>query len=610
MSESIRDEAKERGLLEKEKLHKNNIIFEEQKKREKVVKESEKFYKSIFELSGVGIAEVSPDGMFLMINKPFCKITGYSEEELKEKSFEDITYPEDMDVDLNYVNDLLAGKINGYNMGKRYIRKDGAVIWVNLTVSLVRDNDKNPKYFVSVINDITDNKKNEIELKKQAQAVFYCPVSIVVTNKNGIIEYVNPAFEIISGYKKEEALGKNPKIQSSGEENREFYKNLWNTILKGQIWKGTFKNKKKNGEIYWEESSISPITNSQGKITHFVAVKEDITKRKLIEEELIKSKIEAESANRAKSAFLANMSHEIRTPLNAILGFSGLLLNDSNLSEEQKSKIETINRTGEHLLKIINEILEISKIEAGKASINLSEFNMYRLLEDLKNIFYLKAKDKNICLNFFIDDDVPEVIITDELKLRQILINLVGNAIKFTDKGSVSVVINSKNEQDDSLLYVAVKDTGIGIAEENLNKIFDDFTQVYDTKYSKGGTGLGLTITKEFVELLEGSITLKSTYGKGSEFSFFIPVTVANNSKEKSYIKIEQNESNDTSYNEKEVCSLKEETKLKLKEAILDGDVDEINEIINNINKISSKEIEYLKKLAGEFKYEKILELL
>ncbi len=609
MSESIRDEAKERGLLEKEKLHKNNIIFEEQEKREKVVKESEKFYKSIFELSGVGIAEVSPDGMFLMINKPFCKITGYSEEELKEKSFEDITYPEDIDVDLNYVNDLLAGKINGYNMGKRYIRKDGAVIWVNLTVSLVRDNDKNPKYFVSVINDITDNKKNEIELKKQAQAVFYCPVSIVVTNKNGIIEYVNPAFEIISGYKKEEALGKNPKIQSSGEENREFYKNLWNTILKGQIWKGTFKNKKKNGEIYWEESSISPIINSQGKITHFVAVKEDITKRKLIEEELIKSKIEAESANRAKSAFLANMSHEIRTPLNAILGFSGLLLNDSNLSEEQKSKVKTINRTGEHLLKMINEILEISKIEAGKASINLSKFNMYRVIEDLKNIFYLKAKDKNICLNFFIDD-VPEVIITDELKLRQILINLIGNAIKFTDKGSVSVAINSKNEQDDSLLYVAVKDTGIGIQEENLNKIFDDFTQVYDTRYSKGGTGLGLTITKEFVELLEGSITLKSTYGKGSEFSFFIPVTIANNSKEKSYIKIEQNESNDASYNEKEVCSLEAETKLELKEAILDGDVDEINEIINNTNKVSSKEAEYLKKLAGEFKYEKILELL
>lgn len=610
MNKGIRDEVKERGVLEKEKSYKSNIIFEEQKKREKALKESEKLYKSIFELSGVGIAEVSPDGMFLMINEPFCKITGYSEEELKEKSFEDITYSEDIDVDLNYVNDLLTDKIDGYNIEKRYIRKNGSVVWVNLTVSLVRDNDKNPKYFVSVINDITDNKKNEIELKKQAQAVFYCPVSIVVTDKNGIIEYVNPAFEIISGYKKEEALGKNPKIQSSGEENREFYKNLWGTILKGEIWKGTFKNKKKNGEIYWEESSISPIINLQGKITHFVAVKEDITKRKLIEEELIKSKIEAESASRAKSAFLANMSHEIRTPLNAILGFSELLLNDSNLSEEQKSKVETINRTGEHLLKMINEILEISKIEAGKASINLSKFNMYRVIEDLKNIFYLKAKDKSICLNFFIDDDVPEVIITDELKLRQILINLVGNAIKFTDKGSVSVVINSKNEQDDSLLYVAVKDTGIGIAEENLNKIFDDFTQVYDTKYSKGGTGLGLTITKEFVELLEGSITLKSTYGKGSEFSFFIPVTIANNSKERSYIKIEQNESNDTSYNEKEVCSLEEETKLKLKEAILDGDIDEINEIINNISKVSSKEIECLKKLAGEFKYEKILELL
>ncbi|MTK11551.1 MAG: PAS domain S-box protein [Clostridiaceae bacterium] len=607
MSESMRDEARERGLLEKS--YKNNIIFEEQKKIEKVVKESEKFYKSIFELSGVGIAEVSPDGIFSMINKPFCKITGYSEEELKEKSFKDITYPEDIDADLNYVNDLLADKIDGYNMEKRYIRKDGSVIWVNLTVSLVRDN-KRPKYFVSVINDITDNKKNEIELKKQAQAVFYCPVSIVVTDKNGIIEYVNPAFEIISGYKKEEALGKNPKIQSSGEGTRKFYKNLWDTILRGEIWKGTFKNKKKNGEIYWEESSISPIINSQGKITHFVAVKEDITKRKLIEEELIKSKIEAESANRAKSAFLANMSHEIRTPLNAILGFSELLLNDSNLSEEQKSKVETINHTGEHLLKMINEILEISKIEAGKASINLSEFNMYMLIEDLRNIFYLKAKDKNIYLNFFIDDDVPELIITDELKLRQILINLIGNAIKFTDKGSVSVVINSKNEQSNSLLYVDVKDTGIGIAMENQNKIFDDFTQVYDTKYSKGGTGLGLTITKEFVELLKGGITLKSTYGKGSEFSFFIPVTIANNSKEKSYIKLRQNENNDIPSNEKEACSLDKETKLRLKEAILDGDVDEINELISNINEVNIKEIEKLKKLAGEFKYEKILELL
>lgn len=610
MNKSIRDEAKERDLLEKEKSYKSNTTFEDQKKREKVIKESEKFYKSIFELSGVGIAEVSPGGVFLMINKPFCKITGYSKEELKEKSFKDITHPEDIDTDLNYVNDLLTDKINGYNIKKRYIRKDGSIVWVNITVSLVRNNDKSPKYFVSVINDITDNKKNELELKKQAQAVFYCPVSIVVTDKTGTIEYVNPAFEIISGYKKEEALGKNPKIQSSGEGTREFYKNLWSTILKGEIWKGTFKNKKKNGEIYWEESSISPIINSQGKITHFVAVKEDITKRKLIEEELIKSKIEAESANRAKSVFLANMSHEIRTPLNAILGFSELLLNDSNLSEEQKSKVETINRTGEHLLKMINEILEISKIEAGKASINLSEFNMHRLIEDLKNIFYLKAKDKNICLNFFIDNDVPEMIITDELKLRQILINLIGNAIKFTDKGSVSVAVNSKNEHNNVLLYVAVEDTGIGIAEENLNKIFDDFTQVYDTKYSKGGTGLGLTITKEFVELLEGSINLKSIYGKGSEFSFFIPVTVANNSKEKSYIKLGQNENNDILSNEKEACSLEEQTKLKLKEAILDGDVDEINEIISNINGVNIKGIENLRKLAGEFKYEKILELL
>lgn len=603
-------------LIEREELENKNFILQQHKKSQEKIKENETFYRNIFELSGVGIVEISLDGKFLMANNKFCDIIGYSEHELKKKSFKDIIYIEDLFEYINEVKEVLCGKVNGYNLEKRFMCKDGSIIWCNITASIVKEIEANAGYFVCIINDITENKKNEIELKKQSKAMKYSPLSIVITDKEGKIEYVNPAFESVSGFKKEEVIGNNPKITGSGEQSKAFYKKMWDTICDGKTWKGIFKNKKKNGEIYWEEASISPIINVNNKITHFVAIKEDITKRKKIEEQLIKSKKEAERANKVKSAFIANMSHEIRTPLNSILGFSSLLLDDSNLSWEQKNKLEIINNTGEHLLKIINEILEISKLDAGRITVDTNQFNLHRLMSDLKNMFSLKADDKNIDLNFVYSEMIPQRIISDELKLKQILINLIGNAIKFTDKGSVTVFTEIVSSSDNHWLKISIKDTGIGIKKENLNKIFDYFTQIYNEKYSKGGTGLGLSIVKEFVELLNGEISVSSQCNEGSEFKVVLPIKlvkedVANKSFEE--LKADSKcigRTNNTLIDKAFVLNIDEEVKDNLRDAVLDGDIEKINEILTGKNIENLYELNCLKKLCNEFKFEKILELL
>lgn len=586
-------------------------IEEYEKKAERDLEENNRFYRNIFELSGVGIIKVTLDGKFSMVNETFCKITGYSEEELKEKTFVDITYFDDIDSDLNYVEELLMGKINSFNMEKRYVRKDGTVVWINLIVSLVYEKEEKTKYFLGVVNDISENKKNELELRKQSQALLYSPLSIVITDKNGLIEYVNPAFESISGFKKEEVIGKDPKIQGTGEHTKKYYGNVWNTILQGKTWKGMFKNKKKNGDVYWEEAAISPIVNSRNEITHFVAIKEDISKRKRIQEDLIKSKKEAEKANKVKSAFIANISHEIKTPLNSILGFSHLLLNDEKLTVDQKSKLKVINRTGEHLLKIINEILEISKLEAGKISVDFHRVNLYTLLDDIKDIFYLKANEKKLNFRIIFHKSLPKNIITDELKLKQILINLIGNALKFTDNGSVLVFVEVEKINDANFLEILVEDTGTGIEEENLEKIFEYFTQIYDEKYSKGGTGLGLSIVKEFIELLGGVIEVRSKKLEGSQFRISIPIEITSDQLDDKERENSENEDLvDKPQNKDILNSINNEAKEALIEAVFDGDLKKINDIICEENISNSVELDRLRKLSKEFKFKKILELL
>lgn len=576
-------------------------------------RENAQMFRNVFELAGVGIGELSLDGKFIRVNVPFVKIVGYSEEELRRMTFEHITYADDLEIDNKYVKELLEGKRNGYSLEKRYIRKDGTIIWVNLTVTLVYNKNKRPDYFLSIIHDINDKKQTEFELKKQAKALFYTPVSIIVTNKKGIIEYCNPAFTRITGFTSEDVLGKNPKVQASGEMDKKFYKGLWETILKGELWRGTFINKKKNGDLYWEDAFISPVFDTENKITHFVAVKEDITESIKSQKALLLAKQDAEKANQAKSIFIAHMSHEVRTPLNAILGFSQLLIDDADISSNQKSKLQIINKNGEHLLSIINEILEVSKIEAGRMSLNITSFNIYTLLEDINNTFHLRVKEKSIGIQFIIENNLPCFLITDEVKLRQILINLIGNAVKFTYEGTVRIYVSLSSQSENRLLHFSVKDTGIGIAEKDLDKIFNNFVQINQGSHIEGGTGLGLAITRKFIESLGGEITVESKLGEGSNFSFYIPIKTSDAETlkpEDSLNKDKLNKAIESEHTNNPLNHLTHTIKDQLKNALLEGDLDEIDKIISLIYEISCEDADIVKRLSHTFQFDKLIKLL
>jgi signal transduction histidine kinase/CheY-like chemotaxis protein len=239
--------------------------------------------------------------------------------------------------------------------------------------------------------------------------------------------------------------------------------------------------------------------------------------------------IKAEAANQAKSAFIANMSHELRTPLNAILGLTRLMIKSADLSSENQENLSIINDSGEHLLSLINEVLELSKIEAGKNIFTPQSFDIYYFIINLENMFKLKASNKELALNFQWDKTLPQYIRTDQVKLRQILINLLNNAIKFTQEGCISLTVTKESSLiTDNRLLFTVTDTGVGIAEDEMSNLFQVFSQTSSGKNAQEGTGLGLAISRKFVELMGGNITVKSQIGTGTTFSFTIPVTIAN----------------------------------------------------------------------------------
>ncbi|MBF0103430.1 MAG: response regulator [Desulfobacterales bacterium] len=365
------------------------------------------------------------------------------------------------------------------------------------------------------------HRRAEASLKKLYRAVEQSPVSVVITDTNGKIEYANPKFSQVSGYTSEEVLGQNPSVLNSGIQPREFYKTLWETISAGKEWHGEFCNKKKNGELYWESASISPIWNEVGQITHFVSVKEDITTKKQMEKELVSAKEAAEAATKAKSDFLANVSHEIRTPLNAIIGFSNLALKNE-LTLKQHDYISKINTSAMSLLGMVNNILDFTKIEAGKLCMEPIDFEIDKMINTVISVVENKAYEKGLELVVSISPDIPQELVSDLHKLSQILIHLMNNAIKFTEKGQVELKASliEKSEQIIKLAF-SVRDTGIGMTKEQAACLFQAFVQADSSTTRKyGGTGLSLAITKRLVQMLDGEIWVESEPGYGSVFTF------------------------------------------------------------------------------------------
>jgi len=390
---------------------------------------------------------------------------------------------------------------------------------------------------VITLTEINKLKQVETDLLKMNQAIYQSPAAIVLTDSQGLISYVNPKFEEMTGFSKSEALGQPTNILKSGHHDQEYYNQLWKTVIKGETWRGEFLNKKKNGQTFWELASISPIKNKKSEITGFVKVGEDVSEVKQIQKELSDAKDKAEIANIYKNNFLANMSHEIRTPMNGIIGFSNLL-KDRNLPEVEKNKyIDIIHSNSLQLLNLIDDIIDTSKIEAGEMKISMGECNIDQLIGEVLDVFDhdLSLNDKDIKISYIPSENYKNLIIkTDPVRLKQILSNLLNNAIKYTIKGQIELGYYFTGNK----IEFFVKDTGIGIPKAKQDSIFNRFERLDSKLKSKiGGTGLGLSISKGLVKLLGGDIRVESKYNKGSVFYFSLPLDIIHTPSDKKEIK-------------------------------------------------------------------------
>ncbi len=402
-----------------------------------------------------------------------------------------------------------------------FLDSQGRQRWLLTSKLPLRDERGQIIGLVGIGRDITERKRAEEKLRLLSRAVEQSPASIIITDPQGRIDYVNPKFTEVTGYSLEEALGRNPRILKSGLTPPEEFARLWQTITAGRFWQGEFCNRRKDGTIFWEAASISPVTNGSGQVTHFVAVKEDITEMKQKEEELRVAKEAAEAASRAKSEFLANMSHEIRTPMNGVIGMTGLLL-DTELSPIQREFAESIRNSGETLLTLLNDVLDFSKIEAGRMELETLDFDLRETVEDTAEILALRAQQKGLEFVCLIEPEVPSWLRGDPGRLRQVLTNLAGNAIKFTPRGEVSIRVSlAEDAPAEAALRFEVVDSGIGIPADKQDRLFSPFTQMdASTTRRYGGTGLGLSISKRLVELMRGTIGVESAENHGSRFWF------------------------------------------------------------------------------------------
>lgn len=364
----------------------------------------------------------------------------------------------------------------------------------------------------------------QVSLTKLSTAIEQSPLSVMITDVEGYIEFVNPAFVETTGYTEIESIGKKTSILKSGEQPQSLYTEMWAKISKGEKWVGELVNKRKNGDKFWVLNSISPIKNSSGDITNYVAMHADISEFKKLESDLILAKENAEEANKAKSEFLANMSHEIRTPMNAILGFSEALYHKVD-SVQHKKMLKAVLSSGNLLLALLNDILDLSKIEAGKLEISPQPLDLRNILQEIELMFSDKAKRKGIKLSLEVSQNLPKILKLDEIRIKQVVFNLIGNAIKFTHKGYVALKASfiRKSEADGELIF-EIEDTGIGITKSQQKLIFEAFRQQSGQSNRKyGGAGLGLAITKRLVEKMNGKIKVKSIASKGSVFTVYLP---------------------------------------------------------------------------------------
>lgn len=498
----------------------------ERKYAEETLKESEERFRKIFEESPFSILMTGKDLGILRANSAFCKMLGYSEDEIKSYTLKDFTHPDYTEGDDIALLKLIAEEIPVYHTEKQYVRKDGTLIWGSATLSIIRNNNDEIQYFLAMVEDITLRKKAETELEKS----FSLLKATLESTADGIL-VVDSQGKIVQHNQKFVDMWNIPaKIMESKSDDQAL-----NFVLDQLLYPEDFLNQVKklytdpevstfdllefkDGRIFERFSQPQKISGkSVGRVWSF----RDITERKRAEAELIAAKEKAEESDRLKTAFLHNVSHEIRTPMNAIIGFSALLSEPDTTVDERNQYIDIIFKSGSQLLSIINDIVDLSNVETGQAKLNIKELNLNSCMRSLNEQFSYKGKSDTISFNLkTVLTDKESLILTDSTKLIQILSNLINNATKFTQEGTIDFGYSLA----DGFLEFFVKDTGIGISPEFQDKIFERFFQI-DSPLSRkyGGTGLGLSICKAYVELLGGKIWVNSRPGEGTIFRFTIP---------------------------------------------------------------------------------------
>ncbi|HEY6906092.1 MAG TPA: PAS domain S-box protein, partial [Ignavibacteriaceae bacterium] len=489
----------------------------QKKKADEALIESEKKYRTIIEAANdaIIIADIK-SGKIIDINRQAEKLTGHSRKELLGKSFLYIHPEEDADY---YSSNFKEAVLQNQQISADLVfikHKNGDKIPVEISNSRYTLGDT--EVIQGIFRDLRERRKVEEEIRKLSRAVEQSPAAIVITDTKGTIEYVNPHFCKVTGYNTEESLGQNSKILKSGRTTESEYKKLWETISSGNEWRGEFLNKKKSGELYWEQASISPIRDDRGVITHYIAIKEDITDKKRMQQELLIAKEKAEESDKKKSEFLSQMSHEIRTPLNVILSYNSFLKDELSelIDEDIRLSFDSIDSAGKRLLRTIDMILNLAAIQKGNIEITTEPVDIAKILDSLIKEFEFQAREKKLELKLKLPEKVV-LIEGDDYLVTEIFQNLLNNSMKYTISGWIEI---EAVYMQDKKVRVDIRDTGIGISEKYLPKLFLPFTQE-ETGYTRKfeGNGLGLALVKNYLDLLNADIKVESEKGRGTTFT-------------------------------------------------------------------------------------------
>lgn len=507
----------------------------EQKIAEAELKFSEERYRNIVEHSTDIIYKINNKGYFTYVNPVAERITGFYQNELISQHFTKLIKEEYRREATIFYNKQIKQKKSTTYYEFPIITKSGEERWIGQSVQLTEF--KNAEFELTALAiDVTERKNYErtifLQKEKYQHIIANMNLGLMEVDKNDHIQFLNPRFEFISGYKQEELIGKNATKLLVSESHLDLVKSKAKLRARGLSDMYELPVKNKNGELRWWMISGAPNYDNKGNITGSIGIHLDITEQKKLELELELAKIKAEESSKAKEAFLANMSHEIRTPLNAIIGMVRELSKE-NLSDKQKTYVENTYVSSQHLLSVLNNVLDVSKIEAGELQLDLHHFDLNKTINDVKAILLSKCIEKGIYLSIKHKEQLNTVFIGDSSRFRQILLNIIGNAVKFTDRGGINVEYDISDLQPGyHNLFISVKDSGVGMEQAYLETIFNKFSQE-DTSTSRkyGGSGLGMTITKELVELMNGTIEVKSKKNEGTEILMNFTIAAGDSSK-------------------------------------------------------------------------------